>query len=258
MLKGFKVDNIRIRRLLILLLLASMNIRTCALATALILLVGILGILYVQKSTVFYKDNLGKKIILKDIPSGVSVPTCGQPEYPCTWKLLESKDLGIRMHVQEYSEPNRYTYFIRNNSIEAHRLSDDRTFNGPLLITIFSKEADESIEDAISTAAYTDLPEAVAFGGCAVEKVENEKYNLNLDKEIFEYKAAGKYKEFVTDFNKKLEGKPAFDECGQYGETEGVRYFEYHPKESQTKFISVEGGYDYPGALFDPRSIELW
>lgn len=215
----------------------------------------------ISKETASHKstpesDVSGVKVGLRDVPSDVVLPPCStSTSYECTWKLLENDTLGIRLYVKDFNGINKRTYFVNGNELYVHRLADGAAVKGSLVLQVFEKDANQSIDEAIANVAYKELPQAVAFNGCRA--VKTDKYTLSPEKEVYEYTTTGKYAAFVDSYYSNYDGKPGFDDCGRfYGEES--RYFEYHPNETRTKFVFVMGGWSYPEELdFYPDSIAL-
>ena len=79
-------------------------------------------------------------------PAPLPTPTPSrQAEKGCQWRPFDSPSLGLRMFVQECAAENmRYVFSSNGDWIEAHRPSDDATFNGPRQIKVFRKAAEMS------------------------------------------------------------------------------------------------------------------
>ena len=76
----------------------------------------------------------------------------------CEWKPFESKELGIRLRLQDCKKDSmHYELSVKAHRIEQHRPSDDRTFGGPLVLETFSKPAEQPIEAAIAAKFITRL-----------------------------------------------------------------------------------------------------
>lgn len=188
-------------------------------------------------------------VTLQDLPEGTTIPDCGAS---CVWKMLESEDLGIRLYVRKVENA---AYFVKGNILYI-RLSDGQGgFDWVPVLEVFKKMTDWTIEHAIArVASDKGVPEVIAYGGCRI--VKTDKYELGLEKEVYEYIPVGKYATFIDEFYTDDE-KPSLDYCGQFsGET--LPLFEYHPKESRTRFLFIYAGWDYPNeAFFYPSSISF-
>lgn len=166
----------------------------------------------------------------------------------CAWKSFEDKGLGIRLLVQDCPQPNaHYVFSAHGNRLEQHRPADDNTFNGPLVLEMFSKPAAQPIEQAIAAQFIAELP-AEARASCKVEALTRPGFGK--DKLAFTLVPTGAYK---AEIDKELAEEPRDFGCGDYGMDQATTYFEYHPAESKTRFAFVVYGMDEP--LFDERSL---
>ena len=186
-------------------------------------------------------------------PAPLPTPTPSrQAEKGCQWRPFDSPSLGLRMFVQECSAENmRYVFSSNGDWIEAHRPSDDATFNGPRQIKVFRKAADQPIEDALRDFFIKQLP-SDASASCTVQPMEKSPVS-NKDKIVLEIAPTGDYEKKILE---ELKKEPRDFGCGRYGKAQGLSYFEYHPSEDPTKFLFVEYGFDAP--LFDENSLTLY
>lgn len=175
-----------------------------------------------------------------------------EAEKGCEWRPFDSPALGLSLLVQQCSADNmRYVFSTNGDWIEAHRPSDDATFNGPRQIKVFRKAADQPIEGVIRDFFVTQLPPE-ASASCVVRAVEKSPVT-SKDKIILEIYPTGDYEKKILE---ELKKEPRDFGCGHYGKGQGLSYFEYHPSEDPTKFLFVEYGMDAP--LFDENSLTLY
>jgi len=175
-----------------------------------------------------------------------------EAEKGCEWRPFDSPALGLSLLVQQCSADNmRYVFSTNGDWIEAHRPSDDATFNGPRQIKVFRKAAYQPVEDGIRDFFVTQLPPE-ASASCVVRAVEKSPVT-SKDKIILEIYPTGDYEKKILE---ELKKEPRDFGCGHYGKGQGLSYFEYHPSEDPTKFLFVEYGMDAP--LFDENSLTLY
>gem|GEM_PF-1356170 len=175
-----------------------------------------------------------------------------QAEKGCEWRPFDSSTLGLSLLIQKCAAENmRYVFSTNGDWIEAHRPSDDVTFNGPRQIKVFRKAADQPVEGAIREFFIKQLPPD-ASASCVVRPVEKSPVS-SKDKVILEIYPTGDYEQKILE---ELKKEPRDFGCGRYGKAQGLSYFEYHPSEDPTKFLFVEYGFDAP--LFDENSLRLY
>jgi hypothetical protein len=175
--------------------------------------------------------------------------TASRPAWKdCDWKPLHSQALGISLLVQDCKDPNsRYVYSVVGNRIEQHRPADDRTYNGPRMIEVYTKPAGQGIEAAIAKQFIAKLPR-VARRSCRVVA-----YGEHHDtKPRYTIEPTGAY---AKKIHSELADHPRDFGCGDYGRGQSNTYFEYHPSESRTRFAFVDAGQDEP--LFDEESLQF-
>lgn len=170
------------------------------------------------------------------------------PEPGCTWRPFEG--LGVRLLVQDCaSEPMHYIFSVNGDWIEQHRPSDDTTFVSHQVIRVLHKAADMPIDETIMQFAGPTLPPE-ARGHCVVTKV---RVLINDDQKILlTLRPTGAY---ARKIDAELRDGPRDFGCGEYGAGQQNTYFEYHPKESRTRFLFVVAGWDEP--LFDEQNIQI-
>ncbi len=145
----------------------------------------------------------------------------------------------------------RYTFSIRGNALEQHRPADDRTFNGPTVLEVFTKPPDERIEDAIWRRFVEPLGHD-ARKGCRVVRLRRSP--LERGKVALTVVPVGAYARRIA--REQRRGPRDFG-CGVRGRQQALTYFEYHPGESRTTFAWVVYGWESEKPLFDERSIQF-
>ncbi len=186
----------------------------------------------------------------------------------CVWKPYEFLELGIRLKYKHCTDPNSH-FTLRQESdwIKQHRPADDVIFGSHNLIRVFTKRPEQTIEEAIKEQVVAHI---------TVSEWKQESRNLR-DQKIARKVCHAVYSEmhrtsspdkirleiypqkgpYLSSIKKDLEKFPRDFGCGEYGAGQGMRYFEYQPSKSKTRFIFVEFGWD-TDALFDEDSIEIF
>jgi hypothetical protein len=172
------------------------------------------------------------------------------PEAGCAWQPFESKELGIRLLVQDCTDPRaKYAFSAKDGWLEQHRPADDTTFDSPRVMRVLSKPADQPIEAAIRAQFITTLADKQAQASCKVARLKDSAVKGG-GKQVFELVPTGAYEKKIM---RELQKEPRDFGCGDYGKGQSTVYFEYHPAESKTRFLWVDAGQDAP--LFDENSI---
>jgi hypothetical protein len=179
-----------------------------------------------------------------------------QPSRPpfdgCTWQPFESKELGIRLLVQNCTDPKmHYEFSAKDGWLEQHRPADDRTFNPAQIVRVLNKPADQPIEAAIRQQFIDTLADAHAKASCKPRPFKNPEVKAK-GKLLFQIMPTGAYAKVIR---KRLEREPGDFGCGEFGAGQSTAYFEYHPGDTKTRFLYVDTGQD--GPLFDEDSIEF-
>jgi len=184
--------------------------------------------------------------------------TAAEPSRPpmegfgCSWKPFESKELGIRLLVQDCTDPRaHYEFSVKDSWLEQHRPSDPMTFGASQIVRVLTKPADQKIEDAIAEQFIATLTDKDAKASCKVQPFKNAAVK-GKGKLLFTIMPTGAY---TKKIDKELKQEPRDFGCGDYGAGQSTTYFEYHPGETKTKFLWVDSGIDDP--LFDQASIEF-
>jgi len=172
--------------------------------------------------------------------------------FGCVWKPFESRELGIRLLVQDCTDPSlHYEFSVKDGWLEEHRPSDPVTFGPSQIIRVFSKPAIQPIEAAIQQQFIATLTDKDAKTSCRVRPFKNAEVK-GTGKQLFTIMPTGTY---ARKIDKELKQEPRDFGCGEFGAGQSTAYFEYHPEESKTKFLYVDTGQDEP--LFDQASIEF-
>lgn len=171
------------------------------------------------------------------------------PDAPdCAWRPFASQALGIEMLVEDCGSPaSHYEFSATGNRIEQHRPADDITFGGSLVMEIFHKPAEQDIGQAIAEQFIAKLPPE-ARASCKVEPPDRPR--LAKGKVVLTLVPTGPYARKIAA---ELARTPRDFGCGDYGRSQETTYFEYHPRESRTRFAFVVYGMDEP--MFDEESI---
>ncbi|MFZ6798723.1 hypothetical protein [Undibacterium sp. Di24W] len=182
----------------------------------------------------------------------------------CTWKPYEFKELGVRLLFKDCKDPTaHYELHQEGDWIKMRRPSDPVTFGSQYLIRVLSKPADQSITESIQRQFVAQIvindstdksknqrDQIAARKECGV--VAKVKWNDDPLLQRFEIiPKPGKYKRQI---DRQLQKEPRDFGCGEYGAGQSTTYFEYHPQQSETKFIYVNFGWD-EDALFDEKTI---
>ena len=174
------------------------------------------------------------------------------PDQGCSWEAFESAGLGIRLLVENCSDPRMHYVFSANGDwLEQHRPSDDTIFGRHQVIRVMTKPAEQPIEAAIRQQFIATLTDKAARASCKVARAKDTGVRGN-GKILLEIVPSGAY---ARKIERQLKDEPRDFGCGEYGKGQATLYFEYHPAESKTKYLWVDAGQDEP--LFDQNSIEI-
>ena len=174
------------------------------------------------------------------------------PDPGCRWEKFESASLGIRLPVENCSDPRMHYVFSTNGDwLEQHRPSDDTTFGSHQIIRVLNKPADRPIEAAIRQQFIATLPDKAARASCKVAAAGQTGVR-GAGKILVEIVPSGAYARMIA---RQLKEAPRDFGCGDYGKGQANLYFEYHPAQSKTTYLWVDAGQDAP--LFDQNSIEI-
>jgi hypothetical protein len=177
------------------------------------------------------------------------VPTTKQN---CIWDKFESRKLGIEVPIQacSWGDLSPEFYEVDNSIVQMpSKLKNPRKFGSPI-IKVFYKKQDEDIKEEIEKEFINKLP-------------KSQKKHCLVNESIFILNDPNK-QTFVIEPDEFLQWKidndtpnnqAPPDPCGDFGisGTGSVKYFEYHPGESTTKYVFVIIGQDT--LLFDEKMI---
>ena len=190
-------------------------------------------------------------LILAVRPAAAAEPS-RPPDQDCRWEAFESAGLGIRLLVENCSDPRMHYVFSANGDwLEQHRPSDDTIFGSHQVIRVMTKPAEQPIEAAIRQQFIATLTDKEARASCKVARAKDTGVRGN-GKVLLEIVPSGAY---ARKIERQLKDEPRDFGCGEYGKGQATLYFEYHPAESKTKYLWVDVGQDEP--LFDQNSIEI-
>lgn len=174
------------------------------------------------------------------------------PDPGCRWDNFASPSLGIRLLVENCSDPRmHYVFSAKDDWLEQHRPSDDRTFVSHQIVRVLRKPAEQPIEAAIRQQFIATLPDKAARASCKVAPAK-ETGVRGPGKILLEIVPTGAYARAIA---RQLKDEPRDFGCGEYGKGQANLYFEYHPAQSKTTYLWVDAGQDEP--LFDQNSIEI-
>jgi hypothetical protein len=168
----------------------------------------------------------------------------------CAWKPFESAELGIKLLVEDCTDPRaHYVFSAKDGWVEQHRPSDETTYGSPRVIQVLSKPADQPIEAAIREQFIATMTDKEAKASCTVARAKQTGVK-GAGKQVFELVPTGAY---AKKIERELRKEPRDFGCGEYGKGQSTVYFEYHPAESKTRFLWVDAGQEAP--LFDENSL---
>src|SRR5258707_14982557 len=99
-------------------------------------------------------------------PVGAAEPSRA-PDQGCGWENFESAGLGVRLLVENCSDPRMHYVFSANGDwLEQHRPSDDTTFGSHQVIRVMTKPAAQPIEAAIRRQFIATLTDKEARTSC--------------------------------------------------------------------------------------------
>src|SRR5579863_5872184 len=106
--------------------------------------------------------------VLGGRPAAAAEPS-RPPDPGCNWENFESPSLGIRLRVENCSDPSMHYVFSANGDwLEQHRPSDDTTFVSHQVIRVMTKPAGQPIETAIRRQFIATLADKAARTSCKV------------------------------------------------------------------------------------------
>lgn len=148
-----------------------------------------------------------------------------------------------------------YIFYFKANQLLHRRPKPPQTFNGPLVLEVFSKPEDQKMEAAIKAQFVDKLPPK-ARKGCQVVPMPDPLVmaSAESDKRTYTIVPTGAYEKEIEE---QLKKEPRDFGCGPYGKDQATSYFEYHPQETRGRFVFVKYGWRSEKPLFDEQSIEL-
>ena len=152
----------------------------------------------------------------------------------CHWVPFNSMALGFSFIYVNCTDDSSMSVRPVGNTIylvNRKEAANPVKYGAPMIDT-FNKDANESIEDAVKK-------QFVLTDDCSIESTR-EAGLTDSDKETYK----------IVDHSRGKTG------CGAFASNKGLRYVEYHPKESTKRFLFVRRDGDF-AAAFDPQSIKL-
>ena len=212
-----------------------------------ILLFSVFLILF-QSTSATYADRMS-------IPANERELLPSTPPGPdCNWEPFDSKELGLRMLVQQCPKADKkYQFYTKNNQIIAKEISDNKPqVSDKVLIEFFYKLSDQSIRDVIRDQFVFKL-NAEAQKNCQVKNSRDRLFLLS-EQITINIIPSGDYALKIDEEIKN--GRKDYG-CGEYGANiADDRYFIYHPNEDLEKFLFIHVPENK--SLFDENSIILY
>lgn len=133
------------------------------------------------------------------------------PDQGCSWENFESASLGIRLLVENCSDPRmHYVFSAKGDWLEQHRPSDDTTFGSHQIIRVMTKPADQPIEAAIRQQFIATLADKRARASCRVAEAKNTGVR-GPGKILLEIVPSGAYARMIA---RRLRAEPRDFGCG--------------------------------------------
>lgn len=171
----------------------------------------------------------------------------------CVWKPFEAAALGIRLLVQNCSDPDwRYSFFVSGNSIFVKSVTGKGAEKNEKIIEAFAKPAEQALGDAIDEDFIQKLV-GEAKTACQVRVVKDSLIILS-EQVMVDIAPTGAYGLRIADESRQ--GRQDLG-CGPYGASkDGAQYFVYHPDEDKSRYLFVRQPENK--SLFDQDSILLY
>lgn len=177
-----------------------------------------------------------------------------KPEKGCAWKTAASEEIGLTVTHQSCDFGFRTIDFVfvkgKDSLFQVMRDSGAKKDDLYPVITVFRKKETEKIEDAVARVASKGLS-FKKKRRCVVGYKRLEK--SIADRLVLAYAPDEGY---AAELAKAAGSDIPEPGCGEFGDApDSLVYWEYHPKESKTRFAFVSAGQDDP--LFDEESLRF-
>lgn len=175
-------------------------------------------------------------------------------EQDCSWKDFHSEKLGLQIMIQSCNWQDMSPVFLEsgNSIVQIPEKLKNSKKDGYKIIEVYKKDENEDFEELLNKEFISKL-NRTEKRHCEVK----QSYFILDDKSKLNYVIEPDNVLQETILQETPEGQVPRDPCGGYGISGNgfIRYFEYHPNESKTKYIFVRVGQDAP--LFDEKSIKF-
>jgi len=184
----------------------------------------------------------------------ITLPAASRAPYQgCSWQPFVSRPAGIALLVQDCAEGRGWVFTADAGAVyQSGRTPPGSASIGPVkkIIEIATKPAAQDVTAAITDRFVRTLPQPAQRSGCVVQPTN--RMQLGPGKLAFVIAPNAGY---APEAEAMQRAGPGARPCGDYGLADPVWYFEYHPGESQTRYLFVVVGQDAPP--FDEQSIRL-
>lgn len=175
-------------------------------------------------------------------------------EKNCTWKDFNAKSLGLYIMIQDCKWKEMSPIFTESGNaiIQTPEKFKGSKNGGYKVIEVYKKKETDEFEEVINKQFISKLSRAQK-NHC----IAKQSYFILDDKSKINYVIEPDNALQEKILQETPEGQIPKDPCGEYGISGNgfIRYFEYHPEESKTKFVFVRVGQDAP--LFDEKNIKF-
>lgn len=177
-----------------------------------------------------------------------------QAEKDCKWEDFSASNLGISIMVQNCNWKEMSPIFLesKNAIIQIPEKLKNSKKDYYKVIEVYKKKENEDFEEVINKQFISKLSR-VEKNHCSAK----QSYFILDDKSKVNFVIEPDTVLSERILQQTSEGQIPRDPCGEYGISGNgfIRYFEYHPEESKTKYIFVRVGQDAP--LFDEKTIRF-
>ncbi len=184
----------------------------------------------------------------------VTLPAPSRAPYAgCVWQPFVSRPAGVALLVQECGEGHGWVFTADAGGVyQTGRTPPGSSSIGPVkkIIEMYTKPAAQDVTAAVTDRFVRTLPQAAQRTGCVVQPTN--RMRLGPGKQAFVIAPDAGY---AAEAQAMQQAGPGARPCGDHGLADAVWYFEYHPAESQTRYLFVVVGQDAP--TFDEQSIRL-